>query len=72
MKTVPYVLVHLLEIPPAGSAQLLARVSYEDHARVNDAARLLGMTQAQFLRTVLVRAADKVLEEHGVIAVVPP
>jgi len=71
MQTVPFVLVHLLEIPPPGKAQLLARVTYEDHARANDAARIIGMTQSQFLRTVIVRAADKILEEHGVIAVLP-
>lgn len=67
MQTVPFVLVHLLEIPPPGKAQLLARVSYDDHARVCEAAKLIGMTQSQFLRTVLIRAADKVLEEHGAI-----
>lgn len=70
--SVPVITINLLEIPPPGQAQLLARVTYEDHARANDAAKLLGMSQAQFLRTVIIRAADKILEEAGVIPVVPP
>lgn len=72
MQTIHLVTVHLLEIPPTGSAQLLARVTYEDHARATEAARIVGMTQAQFLRTVIVRAADKILEEAGQIKELAP
>jgi uncharacterized protein (DUF1778 family) len=67
MKYIPYVQVNLLEIPEPGKSVINVRLTTDDHHRVAEAAAIIGMNQSQFCRTSLVRAADKILEEAGVI-----
>jgi uncharacterized protein (DUF1778 family) len=59
------VLVSLIEIPEQGNAKVLIRMSDADRAMVTKAARTIEMSQAKFIRTVIVNAARKVLDEMG-------
>ena len=63
MQTVSHITINLLTIPDTGSAAIIPRVTMEDRNKINRAALAIGMSQAQFMRTVLVRAAEQVLEE---------
>lgn len=61
------VLVNLdREIPPAGIAQLLIRLIGVDKDKIDAAATTAGMSQQQFMRLVLVSAAEKILSEANV------
>lgn len=59
------ILLNLYPTPPQGQHGVIPRLSLEDRNMVNDAARALNMSQAKFMRTVLVNAARKVLDELG-------
>jgi hypothetical protein len=60
IETIPDVTVNLLEVPAAGSIQVIFRVRESDKADIEKAARKLGMIQADFMRTVLLNAARKI------------
>ncbi len=47
-----------------GVSQLLARVRVEDRRDIAKAASVLGLTQSQFIRNVLVQAARSIIAEH--------
>lgn len=59
--TIPFVNVNLLEVPAAGPQQVIFRVRHSDKADIEAAAKRLGMIQADFMRTVLLSAARKIL-----------
>lgn len=63
MKHIPYVMVNLIDIPMPGKVQIVVRIVPDDSMRIHEAAAALGMSLSIFTRTVLVRAADKILEE---------
>lgn len=59
-----HVLVHLGGDPqPSGEGRILVRLRYSDVKEINQAAAALGITQAEFARTVLIKAAQKINEE---------
>lgn len=58
--------VPLEPIPPTGNACLVPRMLAVDRNLVTDAALTLGMTQAQFMRAILINGAKQVLQMHGV------
>lgn len=55
--------VNLTEMIPYGMATILFRARAQDRRDVTSAAVALGLTQSQFMRTVLIQAARKVLAE---------
>ena len=63
MQTVSHVTINLLTIVETGGAPVIPRVTMADRIKINKAAAAIGMTQAQFMRTVLVRAAEAVIKE---------
>ena len=54
------------EVPPKGIAQLVIKLTGKDKDTVDTAARVAGRSQQEFMRSVLVGAARKFLELHGV------
>ena len=60
------VTVDLTEHPKAGSVQMILRMTSEDKKRINRAARMLGIPQADFLRVATLNVARKVLMEEPV------
>jgi uncharacterized protein (DUF1778 family) len=65
MKIVPLITINLLNPPRPGQKQLVVRLPQEDINQVNRAAAILGMSQGEFMRTVLVRSAGAILREVG-------
>jgi uncharacterized protein (DUF1778 family) len=63
MDRIREVLVNLFEIPSTGSTRLIVRLWVGDKPMIDRAARALGMTQARFMRTVLVNAARQVMDD---------
>lgn len=63
MAKIDQVTVALREHVRWGGCQLLARVRLEDRQDVTIAAALLGLTQSQFMRNVLVQAARQIIAE---------
>jgi uncharacterized protein (DUF1778 family) len=57
------VLVNLEQAPQVGSAQLLVRCVQGDKDDIDSAAEKLGLSTAQFIRTVTVQAARRVIAE---------
>lgn len=62
---VTMVLVDLTDVPRAGDASMLIRLRGEDFELVNLAAQLMGMKQAEFLRTSTIAVAKKVISENA-------
>lgn len=57
------VLINLEQAPQSGDAQLLIRCALGDKWDIDNAAEKLGMPTAQFVRTVVIQAARKVIAE---------
>jgi uncharacterized protein (DUF1778 family) len=55
--------VRLSEHAHTGDAQLLIRVRLEDRRDIRAAARMLGLSQSQFVRNVIIQAARTVIAE---------
>lgn len=53
------------DVVPVGQGHILVRFSYDDRDAVKIASQVLGMTQAEFSRTALVKAAHKVISENA-------
>jgi uncharacterized protein (DUF1778 family) len=51
----------LNEVPAAGDKQIVLRCRERDKSMVDDAAEILGMSQAEFMRVTSVQAARKVV-----------
>lgn len=64
---ITHVLVSLVDIPATGMAKTLVRLRTADRDNVTLAAQIVGMTQQDFMKTVLVSAAERVLKEAGAI-----
>ncbi len=58
--------IPLHPMPAPGPASLIPRVRDVDRNKINMAASTLSLSQAQFMRLVLVHCAEAVLDEHGV------
>jgi uncharacterized protein (DUF1778 family) len=56
--------IRLSEHVRYGATQILARLRVEDKRDITQAARLLGLTQSQFVRNVLVQTARAVIAER--------
>jgi len=65
LEKVPMVLVDLTKTERFGEMKILVRLRKDDRDLINFAAETLGMTQADFLRTVLIGAAKKVISENA-------
>lgn len=65
MATVSHVMINLYDLAIPGKRSVLVRLDGDDMKRIQHAARLIGVTQAQFLRTTAVRAADAIINEVG-------
>lgn len=65
MSDIQDLMVSLREVPPTGLSSLLVRTDETDHALINAAAAIVGMSQQKFMRTVLVSAAKRVMKEAG-------
>jgi uncharacterized protein (DUF1778 family) len=65
MHTVEMVLIPLIDIARSGPSKVLVRLTEEDKALVDIAAKRIGMNQAEFTRTVIAQAARKVISETG-------
>ncbi len=53
------------DVVPVGGGHILVRFSYDDREAVKIAAQVLGMNQAEYARTVLVKASHKVISENA-------
>lgn len=62
---VQFVLVDLTNVPRTGDASMLMRLRGDDWEAINIAAQILGMRQAEFLRTACVNVAKKVISENA-------
>lgn len=58
-------LIDMTDLPKAGPAQMIIRSQTEDRDMVTIAAKLLGLSQAEFLRCACVAAARKVIQEKA-------
>lgn len=65
MSDIQDLMVSLREVPPTGLSSLLVRTDETDHDLITAAARIVGMSQQKFMRTVLVSAAKRVMKEAG-------
>lgn len=65
MSDIQAIMVSLQEVPPSGLSRLLVRTDEIDHAMITTAAKLVGLSQQKFMRTVLVSAAKQVMKEAG-------
>jgi uncharacterized protein (DUF1778 family) len=59
------IMIDLTESPSKGLDQMLVRCRTADKNDVRKAADMLGITQAEFMRTVIVQCARKVIQEYG-------
>lgn len=59
-------MVSVRQVPETGDAKLLVRATYPDRDLISDAARVLGMSQQEFMRAVLVNGAAQVLKDNGI------
>lgn len=63
---VTHVLVDLtVPVPVGGHGHVLIRVGHEDRETIQIAAQALGIKQADFVRTAVVQAARKVIQENA-------
>lgn len=60
---IPQVMVDLENFPPTGEYGLSMRIRGIDRDMINDAARALGMRQADFLRMTVINAAREVMRQ---------
>jgi len=58
--------IDLKEVPAAGGVQVIMRCRPHDKNTVDKAAKLLDMTQAEFMRVTAVQAARKVIAAEEV------
>ncbi len=61
--TIPFVTVSLMSGPLSGKAQLIVRLRDDDKGYIDRAAALIGVSQADFTRMVLVNAAKGIINE---------
>ena len=59
------VTINLMEIPPHGEKQVIMRIKMRDYEDMTKAHQMLGLTQAEFLRTLVIKASRKVLAEYS-------
>lgn len=59
------VLVDVSEIVPYGDAQAIIRLQMEDRDTIDMAAKILNIGQGDFLRTVSVIAARKIITDNA-------
>ncbi len=62
---IEHVLVSLTGVPYTGTSNLVVRLQEHNRELINRAAKALDMSQADFMRVVLVNTASKVLIELG-------
>lgn len=62
-QTVSHFTINILEPPASGVKPMLLRVRENDANDINRAAKLVGLTQAEFLRTTTVQAARQIIAE---------
>lgn len=63
MATVTHFLVNILEPPAAGAKNMMVRVKEHDLKDIKKAAKLVNMTQSEFLRTTTIQAARQINKE---------
>lgn len=69
VEDISHVIVSLLEMPVGGQSQILTRVRMDDKKRIDDAAAVLGMSQALFMRTAAINTAKEVLKTAGITTI---
>ena len=61
--TIVQVTVNIYERASAGPHQMILRTTTQGRSMINQAAGLIGMSQADFMRTAIVGVAQAVLDE---------
>lgn len=65
MRMLPTFMLNINTLVSAGNTQQIARLRQEDAMLINQAAELLDIKQSEFIRTALVRVAQRVIHEMG-------
>ena len=63
MSTVSHFTVNILEAPAAGNKCIMVRAKEHDLKDIKKAAKLVNMTQSEFIRTTTIQAARQINKE---------
>jgi hypothetical protein len=53
--------------PEAGIIPVIVRMTGKDKVRIDMAARHLGLSKSQLMRSLLIRGSDRILRELGIV-----